>query len=64
MGTDNVEYLYTRLHSKESISEFLNEAGFKIEYIKEYEEYLYRDYERTKINEKPNSIIEVGASKS
>lgn len=64
IGTDNVEYSYTRLHSKESISEFLNEAGFKIKYIKEYEEYLYWDYERTKINEKPNSIIEVCARKS
>ena len=64
IGTDKVEYSYTRLHSKESISEFLKEAGFEIDYIKEYEEYLYRDYERIKINEKPNSIIEVCASKS
>lgn len=64
IGTDNVEYSYTRLHSKESISEFLKDAGFKVDYIKEYDEYLYRDYERTKINEKPNSIIEVCARKS
>lgn len=63
MGTENVEYCYTRLHSKVSITKFLEEAGFKIDYIKEYEEYLYRDYKRTKVNPKPNTIIEVCARK-
>lgn len=63
IGTDNVRYIYRRLHSKDSIEQFLLKAGFKIDYIQEYEEYLYRDYERIDINPKPNKIIEVCASK-
>lgn len=63
IGTNNVRYIYRRLHSKESIEQFLLKAGFKIAYIQEYEEYLYRDYERIDINPKPNKIIEVCASK-
>lgn len=62
-GTDNVKYCYRRLHSKESIKEFLEEAGFKIEHIKEYEEYLSVDYNRKQINEKPSELIEVLAKK-
>lgn len=63
IGTNNVRYIYSRLHSKESIEQFLLKAGFKINYIQEYEEYLYRDYERIDINPKPNKIIEVFVSK-
>ena len=63
INTDNVKYIERRLHSKESISDFLIKAGFKIIYLKEYEEYLYRDYTRTEINPKPNSIIEICAEK-
>lgn len=63
MGTDNVMYLERRLHSKESISKFLINAGFKIDYIKEYEEYLYIGYKRKEKSKKPNSIIEICASK-
>lgn len=63
MGTSNVRYIYRRLHSKESIKQFLLKAGFKIDAIQEYEEYLYRDYERIDINTKPNKIIEVCARK-
>jgi len=63
MGTDNVMYLERRLHSKESISNFLINAGFKIDYIKEYEEFLYIGYKRKEKSEKPNSIIEICASK-
>ena len=62
-GTDNVKYCYRRLHSKESIRNFLEEAGFKIEHIKEYEEYLSVDYNRKEINEKPSELIEVLAKK-
>lgn len=62
-GTDNVKYCYRRLHSKESIKEFLEEAGFEIEHIKEYEEYLSVDYNRKQINEKPSELIEVLAKK-
>lgn len=63
IGTDNVKYICRRLHSKDSIREFLLKAGFKIDYIQEYEEYLYRDYERIDKNPKPSKIIEVCASK-
>lgn len=64
LGTDNVRYIERRLHSKDSIKQFLVKAGFKIDYIQEYEEYLYRDYERIVVNTKPNKIIEVCASKT
>ncbi len=63
IGTDNVRYISRRLHSRNSIEQFLLKARFKINYIQEYEEYLYRDYERMDINSKPNKIIEVCASK-
>lgn len=63
LGTDNVRYIERRLHSKDSIKQFLLKAGFKIDYIQEYEEYLYRDYERIDVNPKANKIIEVCASK-
>lgn len=63
LGTDNVRYIERRLHSKDSIKQFLLKAGFKIDYIQEYEEYLYRDYERIDVNPKSNKIIEVCASK-
>ena len=63
IGTDNVRYIYRRLHSKDSIEQFLLKAGFKIEYTEEYEEYLYRDFERINKNPKPNKIIEVCVSK-
>ena len=63
IGTDNVRYIYRRLHSKDSIGQFLLKAGFKIEYTEEYEEYLYRDFERINKNPKPKKIIEVCVSK-
>lgn len=61
---NEVKYISRRLHSKESISKFLRNANFKINYVKEYEEYLYRDFNRTIENLKPNKIIEVLANKS
>lgn len=63
LGKDNVRWIERRLHSKDSIEQFLIKAGFKIDYIQEYEEYLYRDYERIDRNPKPSKIIEVCASK-
>ena len=63
IGTSNVRYIYRRLHSKKSIKQFLLKAGFKIDYIQEYDEYLYRDYDRSDINPKPNRLIEVCVSK-
>lgn len=63
LGTDKVRYIERRLHSKDSMKQYLLKAGFKIDYIQEYEEYLYRDYERIEVNPKPNKIIEVCARK-
>ena len=46
-------------HSPESIREHLEKAGFKIEYIKEYKERLYKDFMRTKPSPKVDRLIEV-----
>lgn len=62
-GTENVKYCYRRLHSEESISDFLKKAGFKIEYTKVYEERLSIDYERKNMNDKASELIEVLAIK-
>lgn len=62
-GTENVKYCYRRLHSEESISDFLKKAGFKIEYTKVYEEHLSIDYERKNMNDKASELIEVLAIK-
>ncbi len=61
--TDSIKYYYRRLHSKESITKFLEEAGFKIEHIKIYDEYLSIDYNRKQMNDKPSELIEVLARK-
>ncbi len=58
LGTDNVEYLYRRLHTVDSLSSFLVAEGFDIKYIKEYKEQSYRDYKRTEKVKYPNSLIE------
>lgn len=58
LGTNNVKWLYRRLHTIESLQEFLERADFKIKYIKEYQEECYKDYKRTEKVEYPNTIIE------
>ena len=62
-GTDNVKYCYRRLHSEESIREFLEKAGFLVKHIKTYEECLSIDYDRKNMNEKASELIEVFAIK-
>lgn len=62
-GTDNVKYCYRRLHSEESIREFLEKAGFLVKHIKIYEECLSIDYDRKNMNEKASELIEVLAIK-
>ena len=62
-GTDNVKYCYRRLHSEESIREFLEKAGFLVKHIKTYEECLSLDYDRKNMNEKSSELIEVLAIK-
>lgn len=63
LENSQVKYLERRLHSKESITEFLTQAGFKIDYVKEYQEEVYIDYERTIKKERPIKLIEVCAIK-
>ena len=58
LGTDNVEYLYRRLHTVDSLSSFLVAECFDIKYIKEYKEQSYKDYKRTEKVKYPNSLIE------
>lgn len=62
-GTDHVKYCYRRLHSVQSIKDFLKEAGFEVEYTKVYNEYLSIDYNREELNDKPSELIEVLAIK-
>ena len=63
LGTNNVRYLYRRLHSIQSIQDFLLKESFKVEYVKEYQEECYKDYKRTEKVEFPNTIIECLAKK-
>ena len=58
LGTDNVEYLYSRFNKVDSLSSFLVAEGFDIKYIKEYKEQSYKDYKRTEKVKYPNSLIE------
>ena len=62
-GTNNVKYCYRRLHSEDSIREFLEKAGFLVKHIKTYEECLSLDYDRKNMNEKASELIEVLAIK-
>ncbi len=50
-------------HSKESISEFVSNAGFRIEYAKEYEEQLFADFKRSVHVTYKDSVIELLAAK-
>ena len=58
LGTNNVKYLYRRLHTIDSLKEFLLKENFNIKYVKEYQEECYKDYKRTEKVEFPNTIIE------
>lgn len=58
LGANNVEYLSRKFFSTQSLKELLEKENFKIEYIKEYEEQLYKDYERKEKVEHPNMVIE------
>lgn len=58
LGTNNVKYLYRRLHTTDSLTEFLLKEKFNIKYVKEYKEECYKDYKRTEKVEFPNTIIE------
>ncbi len=48
-----------RFHSIDSISKVIDESGFKIKSIKDYDEKLYADYERTVEVTVRNNLIEI-----
>lgn len=52
-----------RFHSIESISNAIKESGFNIKNIKDYDEVLYADYERTVEVTARNNLIELICSK-
>lgn len=62
-GTPDVKYCYRRLHTEESISSFLENAGFEVEYTKVYNEFLSPDFNRENMNDKPSELVEALAVK-
>lgn len=59
----NVKYCYRRLHTEESISSFLKNAWFNVEYTRVYDEFLSPDFNRENMNDKPSELIEALAVK-
>jgi len=62
IGTESVRYISRRLHTQESLKTFLEDTGFKIKYMKEYNEQLYHDYMRTEKVIKSATVIETCVS--
>jgi len=59
IGTDSVRWRNRRLHTKETIENFLNQAGFDVvDCTKEYNEQLFHDYMRTEVAEHPATVLE------
>ncbi len=46
-------------HSKESIRIHMKNSGFKVEYVRSYNEQLYADFMRTKVSPHKDNLIEV-----
>lgn len=59
--TDQARTRY--FHTKNSITEHVNNAGFKVDYVKKYKEQLYHSFMRTEPTMHPSSIIELAATK-
>lgn len=55
--------LSRRLHTIQSITEALYNAGFNVQYSNELNETIYEDYERIKVEKPDASLIEVYATK-
>ncbi len=61
---DGTTYKYSRFfHTEESISKYVTEAGFKINYVKSYDENLYIDFMRTKMANNTDNVIELQSEK-
>lgn len=55
---------YSRFfHTEESISTYVNEAGFNVSYVKSYDEHLFVDFMRTVRSPKLDNVIELLATK-
>jgi len=55
---------YSRyFHSQDSICEFLENAGFYIRHVKTYDEQLCIDFQRSKLSNNRDDLIEVYAAK-
>lgn len=50
-------------HTENSIQEYLRASGFKIQHVKSYEEQLCIDFQRTKLSNYIDDLIEVLSSK-
>lgn len=46
-------------HTENSIQEYLKDSGFKIQHVKSYEEQLCSDFQRTKLSNYIDDLIEV-----
>lgn len=57
--SNNFKYIYRSFHSKENITNYLEDAGFTIKYIKEYDEHLYSDFERKEKSLMTSSLLEI-----
>lgn len=57
-------YSYSRyFHTQESIGGYVKDAGFAVDYIKQYDEQLYMDFMRTQISPEADNVIELLAVK-
>lgn len=54
-GNSNFRYF----HDKESISNHITQAGFKIGYVKSFDEGLFQDFNRTIKSDKHDNLIEL-----
>jgi SAM-dependent methyltransferase len=57
-------YTYSRyFHTEDSIGGYVTKAGFTLDYIKMYDEYLYKDFMHTDISPRTDNVIELLATK-
>lgn len=62
--TTGKQYSYSRyFHTPESISGYVTDAGFTVEYVKDYDEHLFVDFMRTERSPKTDNVIELLATK-
>lgn len=61
---DGTTHSYGRyFHTEESISDYVKTAGFAVDYVKSYDEVLFKDFMRTVKADHTDNVIELLASK-